>query len=102
MSTPQDDQLREPPSECDACRYETWKLHRTDPPFMSRRKEPYYFCDLCWSSFAGNSVQYPDQYPDRQVLCHVNLTANKIIERLDEVLSSLRGTHNDGEHQSGN
>lgn len=78
--------LRDPVPEdkesCDACSYPTQHLHKTNPPFMSKRTEPYWFCDLCWTSFAGNAAQYPGQYEDGRVLQHICFVGNVILAEI--------------------
>jgi len=72
-------------NECDSCTYRTKQLHKVDPPFMGKRKEPYYFCELCYSSYAGNAAQYPGQYAQTgDVMRHMCLMTNFILEALKE------------------
>lgn len=72
-------------AECDSCHYSTQHLHKVKPPFLSKRTEPHWFCDLCFSSFASNSVQYPDLYRESgSLMQHMCLMTNHILAAIRE------------------
>ena len=42
-------------------------------------------CELCASTLAGNSIDYPDQYPERAVLQAVCYVGNAILTKLEAI-----------------
>jgi len=49
-------------------------------------KGPFNLCELCASTFAGNSVAYPDQYGySGKILQAICFVGNKILRRIDEI-----------------
>ena len=70
--------------ECDACHFSTRHLHKVPRPFFAREQPDQWFCDLCWSSFAGNAAQYPDQYPEKKVLHHLCYLTNVLLEAIGD------------------
>ncbi len=69
--------------ECDACHFKTDKLHECPPAFGSTR-ENFWFCDLCYGSFSGNSAQYPKVYEDKaDIMQHICYVANVILAKLE-------------------
>ena len=85
MSEPDyEDGLDVPPDECHACNYKTTELHKVRARPGSEDKSPFYFCDFCYRSFAGNAAQHPSQYGDMGlVVRHICLIANMMIDRLN-------------------
>jgi hypothetical protein len=67
----------EKPDECDACHFETKALtyYGRERPLRGER-EHKWLCDLCASTNSGNTLEYPEQWPDRsadvlRTVCYV-------------------------------
>lgn len=76
-------------NECSSCHIANVLLHVTPAPLFTKRTEDYLFCDFCFETFAGNAAQYPDQYPDGEVMQHICAVANILLRKIKE--SERRG-----------
>jgi len=67
--------------QCCSCTADNLLLHVVEPSvFTSGVKHQH--CDLCFETFAGNACQYPSQYPNKDVLQHINLVANILLRKI--------------------
>lgn len=41
-----------------------------------------YLCRLCASTYAGNTIDYPDRYPDANVMLHQNFCTNALLDQM--------------------
>lgn len=41
-----------------------------------------YLCNLCASTHAGNTIDYPDRYPDANVMLHQNFCTNAVLDQM--------------------
>jgi hypothetical protein len=78
-------EAKEELEECDGCRFPGLPLETYPANPSSRRKEPKRLCELCAGSFIGNSVEYPDQYGDRDLMQLIGFCTNKILQKLAEL-----------------
>lgn len=71
------------PRCCDACRMEVPTAPYEAGPF--RKIKPTdgkdWFCEVCATTFSGNSHQYPDQYP-AVIMQHIAACTNIILMEL--------------------
>jgi hypothetical protein len=72
------------PPECDSCHfvgpvkgYETF----APGPMKGQTK---HLCALCASTLAGNALEYPDQYPHRDVLRTICYVGNVLLAAIQE------------------
>ena len=67
---------------CDSCGYETDNLttYRDYPA-----EEKVRLCNVCASTKAGNAQQYPNQYPNRDVLEMIAYTTNMILDEIKKL-----------------
>lgn len=75
--------------ECDGCRFPGLELETYECSPFSRRKEPKRLCVLCASSFMGNAVEYPEQYPNHETMRMTAYCTNLILQRLKELEARL-------------
>jgi hypothetical protein len=75
----------EEPEECDGCRFPGLILETYQANPFSGRKQPKRLCELCAESFIGNSVEYPEQYGDRDLMQLIGFCTNKILQKLEEI-----------------
>lgn len=89
---------------CEACGFvadhaeDLEQFHKGPPMSAMGGEEERILCNICFTTFAGNAHQYPEQYPNRDVMFLVaNLTnrtwarLDKIDAKLDRVLEALNG-----------
>lgn len=84
-TTPDTD--REKPDRCDCCQSEVAEIKYYQPSSHllrpDREAPPSWFCDLCATTMASNSVVYSDQYRGQtetlQTICYVG---NEILHML--------------------
>lgn len=69
--------------ECDGCGWATRELVKVQPPFKPDRG-PYWICEVCWATPAGNAVQYPEQHPEESVLKQIAYGTNMVLAALRE------------------
>lgn len=82
-----DQRERPKPSGCDSCGFDTSNLEayaRRGPRAGYTPDQKKWLCELCARTSAGNAVDYPDQYPDREVLRAVNYVGNVLLEAISE------------------
>lgn len=69
--------------QCSCCGFDTQNLHiyedLAEGPTACRVKK-FTQCDVCYSTFAGNSERYPSQYPNGEVLRHIAYCTNLILQ----------------------
>lgn len=75
--------------ECECCQSQDVELNEFSTTHYEGCKlcEPkkFRFCDLCYSTFAGNSHQYPRQYQGRaQIMQHICAVANILLKKLQK------------------
>lgn len=71
--------------ECDGCRFPGLPLETYTSSPMSRFEGPKHLCKLCASTFIGNSVDYPEQYDDKDTMQLVGYCTNLILQRLNQI-----------------
>ena len=86
--------------ECRACGYQAkvlkeYGMNRYSLFGQGQGTQPREYlvkelCDLCAGTFAGNAVEYPEQYHHtKDAMFANNYTANAILERLDKIEAML-------------
>ena len=73
----------DPPEDqpgCDGCSWMTRALVRIERPF--ERGEHVWLCEVCWATPNGNAVQYPAQYPNRDVPAQIAYGTNMVLAAL--------------------
>jgi hypothetical protein len=71
--------------ECDSCHFQTTKLTEYErSPFNRNPSDPTTkkLCDLCASTVAGNTVDYPASYRDPAVLRTICYVGNVILQAI--------------------
>lgn len=71
---------------CDSCGFEGAELKTYTVGVLSDAR-PARFCQLCASTFAGNSATYPDAYKNGDLLRHVCHVGNAIIAEIRKARS---------------
>lgn len=75
--------------ECECCGWETPDLEEVDcyartpgaGPFSpDDQKEFAWMCKVCRSTMAGNSYQFPRQYPNADVLQMIAWCTNRVVD----------------------
>jgi hypothetical protein len=83
---------------CECCQFEPVKVYPFDDEREHRQynrhtgitetnpagEEKIWLCQLCAAGWAGNSVQYPEQYDNAKTLQTICKTANKVLAELDK------------------
>ena len=87
MSETLPDQLPEQSEDCDGCGFHTphLKFYKSSRHWKEPERRGKWLCALCAGTFAGNAVEYPEQYHDGQdasILFAVCYVGNVILERL--------------------
>lgn len=67
--------------DCDSCN-QVAPLHTFAANPMSDRKEDKKMCELCSSTFVGNALDYPRQYPDAKVMQHICAVGNVMLDKI--------------------
>ena len=67
--------------ECDFCESEVDELHSTSMPGGAVERGD--LCDVCFGSFAGNALFYPEQYPV-MILRTMSQQTNMILKAFKE------------------
>lgn len=75
--------------ECDGCRFPGLWLKTYESSAISK-KGPKRLCELCAETFLGNSVEYPEQYPSREVMELIGFCTNKILQKLEKIERKLK------------
>ncbi len=70
---------------CDGCRFPGIPLKEYPCSPVSRRKETRMLCKICAATFIGNSLEYPEQYPNAEVMQVIGYCTNLILQRLDAI-----------------
>lgn len=73
--------------QCDFCSFETKDLHLCD----HRGDEKAALCNVCYTTFAGNAYQYPDQYRNNNVnvMALIANCTNKMLSQKPDINSEL-------------
>ena len=68
---------------CDACRMEVPVAPYDSSPFQRPKPEDgkNWFCEVCATTFSGNSYVYPEQYP-HELMQHIAACTNIILMEL--------------------
>lgn len=73
---------KQQPEECECCQYGgDIKLTEYDGP-PHRKNEKNWLCELCSSTFAGSSLDYPSQYPEAKTLQTICYVGNVILDAI--------------------
>ena len=73
------------PECCEACQFETGALTRYDKYRNFPEKEEFkWLCEICASTMAGTAYEYPDQYPNREVMFMMAWCTNRILAAIDD------------------
>ena len=75
-------------TECDGCRYRGLPLKTYQRSKISGRG-PMELCELCASTFIGNSLEYPEQYDDKDAMQLVGYCTNLIMEKLNDLENQI-------------
>ena len=76
-------------TECDFCGFKTTDLHhislaRLRPILqpIERGEKAAWLCTVCYSTPAGNALQYPDQFPEARVLKMLAWCTNHLLAEM--------------------
>lgn len=69
-------------SACDFCGYETTELEFIEAPFTGNNG---HVCKLCFSTFAGNALIYPNQYDNKEVMMQISFVGNTILAEIKKL-----------------
>lgn len=96
------DNSKDHPGVCESCEFNmqevqpyTINRHLGSREDMSERNTHKWLCILCASTMAGNAFEYPEQYPERDVLQAICFVGNAILANLSA--SSMPAEHSESD-----
>lgn len=85
----------EAPPTCEGCNFATAQLEDYGTGALASSSEfrpaHKWLCSLCANTYAGSAVQYPRQYPERNVLFTICYIGNAILQKLDSLQAKDNG-----------
>lgn len=79
------DNSAEKPDCCQSCRFETTEIKAYQYFALSekgKRETHKWLCHFCANTFAGNAFEYPEFYPNGDLMQHICHVANLLLAKL--------------------
>lgn len=68
--------------ECQACGFDQAPLRSYRVQWPINSKERKYLCNLCANTHAGTAVDFPSQFPEKNVIFAINYGINMILKAI--------------------